>query len=270
VWDPTLATFPFETKPGSPAYFFDCGIIIRGLLAVWNVHPIHEIREIVSLAAHSMASDFVEGSTIHPIIDLPSKLPRPHEKRWSREPGCFQLKAAMAWCALGDPRFDEFWKIALEAACANHACFLPGSPNEEQVMDRLHAYCYFLEGLLADQASAAVMQEGIERTAGYLRAIRPRFVRSDVCAQLLRLRLFAESMGIAVDIAQAEEEAGWVESFAISSDDLAMDGAYSFGRRAGELLPIANPVSTAFCMQALDSWRQYTRGSFKPDLASLI
>jgi hypothetical protein len=270
AWDPHAATFPFETNPGSPAYFFDCGIIIRGLLAVWNIHPLHELREIVSLAAHSMASDFVDGSTIHPIIDLPSKVPCPHEKRWSREPGCFQLKAALAWRALGDPRLDEYWRIALDAALANHACFLPGSLNEEQVMDRLHAYCYFLEGLIADPASAAVLQQGIERTAHYLRAIRPRFVRSDVCGQLLRLRLFAETMGIPIHIGQAEEEARWIEGFAIPSDDPALDGAYSFGRRAGDLLRIANPVSTAFCMQALDYWHQYTGGSFKSDLASLI
>ena len=36
AWDPALRTFPFEF-PAARAYFFDCGIIVRGLLAVWRI-----------------------------------------------------------------------------------------------------------------------------------------------------------------------------------------------------------------------------------------
>ena len=53
------------------------------------------------------------------------------------------------------------------------------------VMDRLHAYAYFLEGLvpvLARRECAAAMASGIERVARLLREIAPVFARSDVYA----------------------------------------------------------------------------------------
>ena len=40
AWDERLRTFPFEhpspRRERPSCYFFDCGIIIRGLLAVWR------------------------------------------------------------------------------------------------------------------------------------------------------------------------------------------------------------------------------------------
>ena len=39
AWHPEYGLFPFELGyPLPPAYFFDCGIIIRGLLALWRVN----------------------------------------------------------------------------------------------------------------------------------------------------------------------------------------------------------------------------------------
>jgi hypothetical protein len=271
AWHDELETFPFETAPGSPAYFFDCGIIVRGLLAVNDAVPVPELKTVAVRCTVRMEHDFLEASTLHPIIDLPAKTPRPHEKRWSREPGCFQLKAALPWYRL---RLKAAWSTALVAAIDNHEAFLPGETIEEKVMDRLHAYCYFLEGLLAahdDPAASHALRRGIGRTSGYLRAIRDRFLRSDVCAQLLRVRLFADRYGIEpLDRGAAEEEAALTRGFLLSSGDRRLDGAFSFGSRAGEILPIANPVSTAFCAQALDLWRQYEDGTLDPDLDSLI
>ncbi|MEZ5403300.1 MAG: hypothetical protein R2729_26710 [Bryobacteraceae bacterium] len=271
AWNAELETFPFETAPGSPAYFFDCGIIARGLLAVARVaEDGAEFREVARACARAMARDFVEGGTLHPIVELPSRAPRPHEKRWSREPGCFQLKAALPWRTLE----MEEWPAALEAAIENHEAFLPGEGIEEKVMDRLHAYCYFLEGLLAathDPAAVKALRRGIPRVGGYIRAIRARFLRSDVCAQLLRVRVFADALGIqALDASAAEEEAEWAGALQIRSDDARLNGAFSFGARGGEALPMANPVSTGFCAQALEFWRLHQQGGFTPDLDALI
>jgi len=41
AWSPSLKTFPFEHATNGDApqpltYFFDCGIIVRGLLALWR------------------------------------------------------------------------------------------------------------------------------------------------------------------------------------------------------------------------------------------
>ncbi|MEZ5351687.1 MAG: hypothetical protein R2762_03560 [Bryobacteraceae bacterium] len=276
AWDDAQQTFPFETAPGSPAYFFDCGIIVRGLLAVSRIEPDAELMRVATACAHGMARDFLDGATIHPIVELPGKAPRTHEKRWSREPGCFLLKAAMPWRQLSDDAIlAEHWHTALRASIANHEAFLPGELVEEKVMDRLHAYCYFLEALLAephDAEAAAALRRGIARVGGYLRAIRARFLRSDVCAQLLRVRLYADWLGVEpLDERAAEHEADLARSFSLASEDVRLDGAFSFGARSGGILPIANPVSTGFCAQALDMWRAHRNGTpLQPVLDALI
>ncbi len=275
AWSEEHRTFPFETAPGSPAYFFDCGIIVRGLLAVSRIDPDPEFLRVAAACAHGMARDFLEDATIHPILDLPRRTPRPHQKRWSREPGCFLLKAATPWRQIAsEPVLRQHWQTALGAALQSHESFLPGELIEEEVMDRLHAYCYFLEALLTEPdipEAAAALHRGIHRTGGYLRAIRSRFLRSDVCAQLLRIRLLADQFGVEpLDKRAAEEEFELARSFQLSSRDVRLDGACSFGSRGGEILPIANPVSTGFCAQAISLWRMHEEGRLQPDLDALI
>jgi len=119
-------------------------------------------------------------------------------------------------------------------------------------MDRLHAFAYFLEGLLpcaAEERCAAAIRDGIRRMACHLREIAPAFERSDVYAQLLRLRVYADAAGVApLDRAAAQQEAAALESFQ------AENGGFYFGRKGGVVLPYENPVSTAFALQALALW----------------
>jgi hypothetical protein len=115
------------------------------------------------------------------------------------------------------------------------------------------------------------MAAGIGLTAAYLREIAPLFERSDVPAQLLRLRLYADAMNIApLDRRAAEEEAARTAAFQLDSADPRVRSGFAFGRKAGELLPFVNPVSTAFCAQALEMWRQYQAGEFSGALEELI
>jgi hypothetical protein len=268
AWNPELQTFPFEPVAGSPGYFFDCGIIVRGLLAVWRLTHEQRLREIALAAARSMSRDYLTPTAIHPIIALPSREPHPYEKRWSREPGCFLLKSALAWHELG---LEGCWKKALGQAIANDADFLPGVDDRLKVMDRLHPYCYYMEALLAERSP--LLAAAIPRTARYLREIAPDFARSDVYAQLLRVRLYAHAYGIVpLDVAAAREEAAAIRTFQYRvPDDPVLHGGFCFGSRGGTLLPYVNPVSTAFCLQALDMWEQYQAGNLgKPDLADLI
>jgi hypothetical protein len=82
-----------------------------------------------------------------------------------------------------------------------------------------------------------------------LREIAPVFARSDVYAQLLRARLFGAAMGVLpLDETAAAHEAEQTASFQIAS------GGFLFGRKQGQPLPFVNPVSTAFCAQALAWW----------------
>jgi hypothetical protein len=159
-------------------------------------------------------------------------------------------------------------------ALERHASFLPGAPEPDTVMDRLHAWCYFLEALLAepDRADcAAALGAGIGRAAALLGEIAPRFARSDVYAQLLRVRLVADSLrAVKLDEAAAGEEAGAIPGFQYPDPDPRLHGAFSFGRRGGVLLGFANPVSTMFCAQALEMWRRRQSGEAVLSLDELI
>jgi len=257
AWDEKLSTFPFELAEGPRfAYFFDCGIIVRGLLAAWRATGETEFRDIAIAAGRAMLADFPSERGIHPILALPDKRPLAWEPRWSASPGCYQLKSAMAWRELfeitGAREFDCGYETALRAALENDGEFLPGEPDPLRVMDRLHAYAYFLEGLLPvlDRPQcAAAFRSGVDRAARLLREIAPVFARSDGYAQLLRARLLGVAHGVlALDESAAAHEAEQARSFQIDS------GGFLFGRKYGEALPFVNPVSTAFCVQALAIW----------------
>jgi hypothetical protein len=264
-WNAELQTFPFEHPSPSPesehhAYFFDCGIIIRGLLAVWrNVQNDERLLDVASAAAHGMIANFHSGVDYHPILELPARKPAPRSPKWSRSPGCYQLKSALAWWELAEVTGDDALRDAyfdmVCSALASHTTYLPGSEDRHEVMDRLHPYSYFLEGLTPvldrPECQAAYFQ-GLCTISRYLKEIAPCFARSDVYAQLLRARLYAPSL----DAAAAAEEAETLAGFQAASEDPRIDGGFLFGRRDGEVSPHVNPVSTVFALQALEMWKE--------------
>ena len=265
AWDTGLRTFPFEHPSPSPeinhhAYFFDCGIIVRGLIAVWRCTRDDRLLDIAAAAGCSMIRDFHDGEDYHPILELPAKRPLGRIARWSRMPGCYQLKAALGWwdlaMATGDVAFENAYVGMLRSALRSQKSYLPGSSDPCEVMDRLHSYCYFLEGLTPFAARPDYHEayiKGIYTTHLNLKKIEELFVRSDVYAQLLRARLWMADF----DHVAAAEEAEALERFQLVSDDPRIDGGFLFGRREGNLSPHVNPVSTIFSMQALEMWRRH-------------
>lgn len=281
AWDAEAGLFPFEYggDPEPRAYFFDSGIICRGLLALWRATRDEEFLDGAVRCGESMVRCFGRrAGGIPPVLSLPDRRPVPYEKRWSREPGCYQLKPALAWLELagetGDRVLEEQFECELRLGLASHDTFLPGTPDREKVMDRLHAYLYFLEGLLARPERADVREAlaiGLQRTSRYLRDIGPQFARSDVYAQLLRARLYADSLGaVRLDRRSAGEEAAAIRSFQLDDADVRVDGCFCFGRRGDDFLPFANPVSTAFCAQALALWEEAQSGTASPALRDLV
>ncbi len=278
AWNPVLAVFPFEMEDGQGhlSYFFDNGIVLRGLLAASRIFPEAGWSALVQAGAHGMLRRFGAGAAIEPVMQLPQGSALPHELRWSRLPGCYQLKSALAWRAAalhtGDPALQQAWEATLSAAIAGHEAFLPGSPEPARVMDRLHAYCYFLEALLLAPDSAqrtALLRGGIARVQNLLRAIEPEFVRSDVYAQLLRIRLLAAAV-VPLDTVAAAREAAELQLFQAQDDDPALHGGFRFGRNRDGLLPFVNPVSTIFALQALHWWRQWRVAAHLPSADSVI
>ena len=253
AWDSQNSVMPFEVEPAAFSYFFDCGIIVRGLLALWRLTREQELLDAAASIGESMARDFVrEAGGYWPILSLPDKRPPEMDaSRWSRSAGCYQLKSALAWRELGeatgDFRFGELYAHTLENALATHETFLPGHAERHGVMDRLHAYLYFLEGLLPcvdDPGCAGVFTQGVARVSRYMQEIAPEFVRCDVAAQLLRVRLCVS------EAALETSEAADLRSFQDSG------GGYYFGHKAGARMPHISPVSTSFAMQALEWWEQ--------------
>jgi hypothetical protein len=183
------------------------------------------------------------------------------------------LKSALAWRDLGDENAIRLFESVLASSLATNESFLAGKPNDK-TMDRLHAYCYFLEALLAVSERIdcrAALNWGIARAAALFREVQPLFERSDVSAQLLRVRLIAHHIGaIPLDTTAACEEANRAASFQAESEDPRVDGGFWFGRRGGEMLPFVNPVSAAFCAQALELWHQHERGEWNFELWQLI
>ena len=266
AWDPAADNFPFEYGPGAEAklYFFDCGIIVRGLLAVWRETREQYLLDRAVDAARAMVRDFETARDLHPILTLPDKTPVARDWRWSRSSACYQLKAALAWRDLaaitGEADLDRAFSRHLERSLADYGTFLPGHAEPERVMDRLHAFSYFLEALLScvdDERCAFALADGMAQVSLHLREIAPLFARSDVYAQLLRVRLWA-ALTLPLDVDSAQEEAEALGKFQLTSEDPRIDGAFTFGTRRGEVIPHINPVSTGFAVQALHMWHTRT------------
>ncbi len=268
AWSKELQTFPFEFPGTPPAYFFDCGIIVRGLLAAWRMSGDQCYLDAAAAGGQTMLRDFDAGADFHPILELPSKKPAARDDRWSRSSGCYQLKAAMAWGELAEvtenSRFRQAFDRMLDFAMQTHAEFLPGSEDENRVMDRLHAYCYFLEALVSYGHD---VREGVQRVAAYLTEIGPRFARADVYAQLLRVRLLGE-VGLESAAAEAQELARFQACADVADQRIA--GGFYFGRKGGAFLPYINPVSTVFAMQALEMWCEHQAGRLERDCRIVI
>ena len=268
AWIPSLSVFPFETEDGTHtlAYFFDTGIILRGLNAAARADAGLARTALVTAGAQGMLRRHGAGARIAPVIELPHCRPLALEPRWSRLPGCYQLKSALAWREVseqtGQEALAQAWADTLAAAIASHESFLPGAEEPARVMDRLHAYCYFLEALLfapATEQRDRLLEGGIARVAGLLHAIAPEVARSDVYAQLLRIRLYADP-AVPLDAEAAGREAAELLRFQARHSDPAIDGGFWFGRTGDGFLPFVNPVSTLFAAQALHLWQQWQNG----------
>src|SRR6185312_2070802 len=100
--------FPFETsRDGSQlsaqGYFFDCAIVIRGLMALWNLtgDPQYLTRAERCGAALMDRMSRVDGS-FFPFLARDSGIPSAGEDHWSLEPGVYQLKTGLAFLELGE------------------------------------------------------------------------------------------------------------------------------------------------------------------------
>lgn len=260
AWDEDAQTIPFEvTGDERFGYFFDCGIIARALLWLYRLTGERAYLDRAQAIGVSMMRDFRAAEGFHPIIRLPDCEPEPYAIWWSKMPGAFQLKAALAWLDLAtevnEPKFAGCYEEMLAFGLRRYRETIDNEVDEPKKMDRLHAWAYFLEGLQPVKERAEVMPvlEAALREGEALREkLATGFLRSDVCAQLLRIRLLA-------GLAPAAGEVERIREFQWGEGEQRTAGGFGFGSRGGAMLPFANPVSTVFCTQALamaEEWEQ--------------
>ncbi len=267
TWDAEQKMFPYE-HPSPTAdsrrlsFFFDSGIIIRCLVAMWKQVGEQKLLDVAVEASHGMSA-FWTGRDYTAILTLPEKEPLPRTAQWSTGTGCYQAKAALAWWEVaeitGDAKLRQQYLDVIESGIHTYRGFLAGANERLKVVDRLHAYCYFLEALspLLDRADCVAAYRAVVEEAGrYLRELAPEFSRSDVYAQLMRARVRASHV-IPVDRAAAREEATALAGFQSHSPDPRFNGGFLFGQRGGVMSPHVNPVSTSFAIQALEMWRAF-------------
>ena len=282
AWDVDECFLRYE--PGTAAgqracsYFFDCGIAGLALVQYWELTGDRRYLKSALEIGRSMLVDFpASNGAFTPVITLPGKEPMPYGAWWSKAPGCYQLKAALLWLRLSEcvdeHAFGNAFRKVMAYAVEDSESFLSG-PADDKMMDRLHAFLYFLEGLLplaGERAYGQLISRGLASATGVLRKMTPAFVRSDVCAQLVRLRLFAhEAARLPLDADSVDREIQKLLAFQFKSADTRINGAFCFGSRAGVLLPYANPVSTVFAAQALAFWLRFRSGQLSHDWRTVI
>ena len=252
AWDAESQSMPFELSPsGRYSYFFDCGIIARSLLWFYRLTGEEVYLERARQIGLAMDKDFAALKGFHPIVLLPCKSPADYAIWWSKMPGAFQLKAALAWFELGeitnDQQFFDLYERQLQFSLEHYAETLDNETEEPRKMDRLHAWAYFLEGLQPVKDREPIqflLRSALAHGESLREKLEPQFLRSDVCAQLLRIKILSGGSPSSIEIPR-------IESFQYESADPTLDGGFGFGRRNRLLTPHVNPVSTVFCLQAL-------------------
>ncbi len=269
-----------DNSPSACAYFLGCSIIIRSLVDLWKAtkEPAYlECAERCGFALQNRMSR-MDGS-FFPVYDFARDMPIDEGETWSTQAEVYQLKASFALQELTEATgLYEFAAMSdpLRRWCLKrHEGFVPDFGDPQERMSRLHAYCYFLEGLLQEASHDAecsrALQWGILRVETLIEEIGPEFQHSDVLAQLLRLRFYADTFGVLeIDRATVESEVAALIEFQQQSTDDTVDGGFAFARRGTELVHHINPVSTVLALQALTMWESVDEGAFREPWNVLI
>ena len=167
--------------------------MVRGLLSVWRATGEQEFLDLavgLGISWHAISPQAAISTRSSPCPpERPCRATRPLVAIARLLP--IEIRHGMVGSceATEDTRFIEPYERVLEASLRTCGDFLPGHPERPKVMDRLHAFLYFLEGLLP-RARRPVLRRrasgGHRRVAGAAARIAPEFERSDVYAQLLR------------------------------------------------------------------------------------
>ncbi len=274
-----VSTASIENR-GPIAKLFDCGVALQALAGLGDVTRNYRYLA----AAEGCGSAFmrrmsrVDGS-FFPIYDLAAREAFEIAGDWKTEATVPMLKAATAaryvYELTRNRELSELADFMVRWAMREHANFLDVDATPDEMTERLHGYCCFLEGLLPiatdDIAVMQTLQGGFLQVERRCDALAGSYHRCEVTAQLLRLRLFCDLMGIVeLDYSAAEVEADSLQEFQIHSHDPRADGGFSPAKVDGSPLPIVTTRATVYATQALAMWSDQAEGVFSGDWKDLI
>jgi hypothetical protein len=191
-----------------------------------------------------------------------------------------QLKAAAAFLELAeDGGMAELRGVAeslLKFALARHEGFADEYTTDiDARLAKLRRYALFLEGLLPFAAerleAGSALQAGIVRLEKEAMDVDPAQLPPELLAQPLRLRLFADLMGLGeLDRSRAEAEADLLREYQLLSSDPSLDGAFGAVRDTTEIGASLEPHPTVVSLQALEFWNDATGDGFRRTWRDLI
>ncbi len=206
-------------------------------------------------------------------------MPYEADEPWPLQAAVHHLKALPIFLELTEAtdlyEFKAMGEDLLKWCLKRHESFLEAESDSERLMSRLHGYCYFLEGLLPeagmDPDSSRALQYGLLEIENVSQEIGHEYHRCDVVAQLLRLRLYADRLGIMeLDYQQAENELAAIQELQVQSTDPKVDGGFAFGLKAATPVQRYSPATVVLAIQALQMWEQASAGSFREGWETLI
>ena len=260
-------------EPGrrSQAEFLSCTAAIRALVALYRATGDSAYRECAARCARSMRVRLarVDGS-FFPVYDVTGQAPV-----YDIEPDVEQLKAAAIWTVLADAASEREHMAPIEqlTAWAMRRYQITLTEGDEPAAAQ-RRYALFLEGLLPaasiDFIAAQTLQSGLNRLEVAFDDT-PALSRSpSVLARLLRLRLLADSLGIAeLHYGRAREEAARLRAYQVQSTDPKVDGGFGM-QPTDELEAVVDPESAIVALQALTMWEQAETGALRADWQQLI
>ena len=175
---------------------------------------------------------------------------------WSRSPGCYQLKSALAWRDPAEEGGERLYESVLAYSLATHESFLTAEPDREKLMDRLHAYSLFRrkELRLRGSGSSARSLAGAgwgRATAALHREIAPVFERADVATATASRS--AQSRTTSLEPSRGDENAACAEASRVASfqapgdhPDQRLRGGFFFGAKGGEFMPFPSYLHRVF------------------------
>ncbi len=190
------------------------------------------------------------------------------------------LTAAHAWLELAEITGNSRWRQLYDRSFENGLDTRSVSfGSRAAVIDN----CRFLEALLPSivppshhsSEALSVFRRVFALTSDWLQtryeaAGFDSAISTELCARLLRLRLYASAWGLVrLDEELAQQEAGFIADVQATDHDPRNRGGFYNGRRSGVIEAAVGLTATVTGMQALALWQQFQNGDFRPDLRQL-